>query len=124
MPIPEIPLSTSDLNLDISGVAGFFGGDVAVSAMGTVHVYQRRKWLGWYNSPGSYEIAKRYGQLGTSRFWDGLLRSPPGADPSGAAYTRLLALSLLLVGVDLLHGGPLGHLGVPPAEVHGLVMED
>ncbi|KAI0807064.1 hypothetical protein C8Q74DRAFT_1225613 [Fomes fomentarius] len=50
MTIPQIPLSTSDLNLDISGVAGFFGGDVA----------------------GSYEIAKRYGQLGTSRFWDGL----------------------------------------------------
>lgn len=72
MKIPQIPLSTSDLNLDISGVAGFFGGDVAVSAMGTVHVYRGRKWLGWYNSPGSYEIAKRYGQLGTSRFWDGL----------------------------------------------------
>ncbi|KAI0822660.1 hypothetical protein BC628DRAFT_1421609 [Trametes gibbosa] len=59
-------------DLDISGVAGFFGGDVSVSAMATVHIYEGRKWLGWYNQPGSYEIAKRYGQLSRSRFWDAL----------------------------------------------------
>ncbi|KAI0747797.1 hypothetical protein C8Q80DRAFT_1168534 [Daedaleopsis nitida] len=86
MPIPEIPLKDSDLNLDISGVAGFFGGDVAVSAMATVHVYQGRRWLGWYNSPGSYEIAKRYGQLGRSRFWDGLY---PGINVDPAVLFEL-----------------------------------
>ncbi|KAH9857770.1 hypothetical protein C2E23DRAFT_291170 [Lenzites betulinus] len=64
-------------DLDISGVAGFFGGDVSVSAMATVHIYEGRKWLGWYNQPGSYEIAKRYGQLSRSRFWDALY---PGVD--------------------------------------------
>ncbi|OJT14206.1 hypothetical protein TRAPUB_9317 [Trametes pubescens] len=67
----------SGFDLDISGVAGFFGGDVSVSAMATVHVYEGRKWLGWYNQPGSYEIAKRYGQLSRSRFWDALY---PGAN--------------------------------------------
>ncbi|KAI0637289.1 hypothetical protein C8Q77DRAFT_1155133 [Trametes polyzona] len=64
--------SQKTFDLDISGVAGFFGGDVSVSAMATVHVYEGRKWLGWYNQPGSYEIAKRYGQLSRSRFWDAL----------------------------------------------------
>ncbi|KAI8998925.1 hypothetical protein BD414DRAFT_533729 [Trametes punicea] len=64
--------SQKEFDLDISGVAGFFGGDVSVPAMATVHIYEGRKWLGWYNQPGSYEIAKRYGQLSNSRFWDAL----------------------------------------------------
>ncbi|KAI8998924.1 hypothetical protein BD414DRAFT_476451 [Trametes punicea] len=81
-----IPLRDSRFSLDISGVAGFFGGDVAVSAMATVHIYQGRKWLGWYNSPGSYEIAKRYGQLGRSRFWDGLY---PGINVDPAVLFEL-----------------------------------
>ncbi|KAI0359072.1 hypothetical protein OH77DRAFT_1420620 [Trametes cingulata] len=67
-----IPLKASTFNLDISGVAGFFAGDVTASAMVTIHTHQGRRRLGWYNSPGSYEIAKRYGQLARSRFWDGL----------------------------------------------------
>ncbi|KAG1735435.1 hypothetical protein EDB19DRAFT_1724415 [Suillus lakei] len=41
----NIPLSDSKFTLDASGVAGFFGGDEAVSAMATVHVYQGRN--GW-----------------------------------------------------------------------------
>ncbi|KAI0371812.1 hypothetical protein BV20DRAFT_965098 [Pilatotrama ljubarskyi] len=81
-----IPFQHSQFNLDISGVAGFFGGDVAVSAMATVHIYQGRKWLGWYNTPGSYEIAKRYGQLGRSRFWDGLY---PGINVDPAVLFEL-----------------------------------
>ncbi|TFK93187.1 hypothetical protein K466DRAFT_594653 [Polyporus arcularius HHB13444] len=72
IPTDHIPLHDSGINLDISGVAGFFGGDVAVSAMGTVSLYKGRKWFGWYNSPGSYEIAKRYGRLAQHRFWCGL----------------------------------------------------
>lgn len=81
IPTDHIPLRTSDLNLDISGVAGFFGGDVAVSAMGTVNIYRGRKWLGWYNMPGSYEIAKRYGRLARSRLWSGLYPGR-GGDPA------------------------------------------
>ncbi|EIW76334.1 hypothetical protein CONPUDRAFT_168894 [Coniophora puteana RWD-64-598 SS2] len=76
-PTVELPLADSDFTLDASGVAGFFGGDVAVSAMATVHVYRGRRWLGWYNTPGSYEIGKRYGILANSRVWDGIF---PGAN--------------------------------------------
>ncbi|KAI0741031.1 hypothetical protein C8Q76DRAFT_209631 [Earliella scabrosa] len=68
-------------SLPISGVAGFFGGEVAIAAMSTVHIYRGRKWLGWYNSPGSHEIAQRYGVVANWRLWDGLY---PGVndDPS------------------------------------------
>ncbi|OBZ75282.1 hypothetical protein A0H81_04664 [Grifola frondosa] len=55
--------------------------DVAVQAMTTVHLYQGRRWRGWYNSPGSYEIAKQYGRLAASRFWDGLYPGP-NVDPA------------------------------------------
>ena len=65
-------LEKSSFTLDSSGVAGFFGGDGAVSGMATVNLIPNRRWGGWYNSPGSYEIAKQYGQLANSRFWDGL----------------------------------------------------
>ncbi|KAH0840281.1 hypothetical protein J3R83DRAFT_1289 [Lanmaoa asiatica] len=50
----------SRLSLDMSGVAGLLGGDDAVSAMITVHVYGNRRWLGWYNTSGSIEIAERF----------------------------------------------------------------
>ena len=70
--LAELDNVKSKYNFDISGVAGFFGGDVAVAAMSTVHIYRGRKWLGWYNSPGSYDIAKSYGVLCDSRLWDGL----------------------------------------------------
>ncbi|KAG2360621.1 hypothetical protein BDR07DRAFT_1412118 [Suillus spraguei] len=44
--------------------------------MTTVHLYRGRRWLGWYNSPGSYTVAKKFGQLANSRFWDGLFPGP------------------------------------------------
>ncbi|KAG1873535.1 hypothetical protein DFJ58DRAFT_362777 [Suillus subalutaceus] len=72
-----VPLiNTGSFSLDAAGVAGFFGGDETLSAMATVHLYRGRRWLGWYNSPGSYTVAKRYGQLANSRFWDGLFPGP------------------------------------------------
>ncbi|KIJ69793.1 hypothetical protein HYDPIDRAFT_171800 [Hydnomerulius pinastri MD-312] len=81
-PLPSnAPLHNSHFNLDASGVAGFFGGDEAISAMATVHLYRGRRWLGWYNSPGSYTVAKRYGQLAKSRFWDGVF---PGVNEEPA----------------------------------------
>ncbi|KIM66844.1 hypothetical protein SCLCIDRAFT_1210884 [Scleroderma citrinum Foug A] len=74
-------LDASSFSLDTSAVVGVFGGEQAVSAMGTIPLYKNWKWLGWYNSPGSYEIAKRYGGLAKSRFFDGLF---PGSrtDPA------------------------------------------
>ncbi|EJF58591.1 hypothetical protein DICSQDRAFT_90398, partial [Dichomitus squalens LYAD-421 SS1] len=70
--IIQEPLVNAKFTLDSSGVAGFFGGDSAVSGMATVNLIPNRRWGGWYNTPGSYEIAKQYGQLARSRFWDGL----------------------------------------------------
>lgn len=81
-PLRDIaPLQHPQFNLDSSGIAGFFGGDEAISAMETVHVYQGRKWLGWYNPPGSYLVAKTYGRLANSKLWNTIF---PGArsDPA------------------------------------------
>lgn len=76
MPVLDRPLQHSKFTLDASGVAGFFGGEEAISAMATVHLFKGRRWLGWYNSPGSYTIAKRFGQIASSRVWDGLFPGP------------------------------------------------
>jgi hypothetical protein len=79
-------LNNTKFNLDASGVAGFFGGEEAVSAMGTVHLYRGQKWLGWYNSPGSYTVAKQYGKLANNRFWDALF---PGQNVEPAVFFGL-----------------------------------
>ncbi|RDX49628.1 hypothetical protein OH76DRAFT_1350441 [Lentinus brumalis] len=42
--------------------------------MATLHLFAFRRWGGWYNTPGAYEIAKQYGQLANSRLWDGLFQ--------------------------------------------------
>ncbi|KAF8416787.1 hypothetical protein L210DRAFT_3493772 [Boletus edulis BED1] len=86
MVAPTLPLDKSNFTLDTSGVAGVFGGDEAVSAMATIHVYENRRWLGWYNSPGSYQIAKRYGLLAKSRFFDGFF---PGVHTDPATLFEL-----------------------------------
>ncbi|KAI0649499.1 hypothetical protein C8Q79DRAFT_999247 [Trametes meyenii] len=80
--------------------------------MATVHLLQGRRWLGWYNTPGSYEIAKQYGQLANSRFWDGLF---PGVnrDPAqlfgldGKSGPRFLAAHS---GSSINPSGHLAHL--------------
>ncbi|KAI0715797.1 hypothetical protein C8T65DRAFT_738427 [Cerioporus squamosus] len=84
MPLRSPPLPSPSTP---PAVAGFFGGDGAVSGMATVHLFAFRRWGGWYNSPGAYEIAKQYGQLANSRLWDGLF---PGSKrgPRGALRAR------------------------------------
>ena len=65
--MPSLPLDMpSRFSLDMLGVAGLLGGDDAVSAMATVHVYGDRCWLGWYNTPGSFQIAKRLSSFAKS----------------------------------------------------------
>ncbi|KAG1823172.1 hypothetical protein EV424DRAFT_1346362 [Suillus variegatus] len=76
LPTFIVPINQSNFNLNTSNVAGFFGGDEVIAAMATVHLYRGRRWLGWYNSPGSYTVAKKFGQLSSSRFWDGLFPGP------------------------------------------------
>src|SRR6267154_1423289 len=74
--MPTVTLNTNHFKLDVGGFAGFFGGEEAVSAMGTVHLYRARRWSGWFNSPGSYSVGKHYGQLANSRLWDGMFPGP------------------------------------------------
>jgi hypothetical protein len=50
----------------MAGVAGLLGGDDAVSAMAAVHIYGNTRWLGWYNTPGSFQIAKRLSSFAKS----------------------------------------------------------
>ncbi|KAF9236237.1 hypothetical protein BU15DRAFT_50429 [Melanogaster broomeanus] len=76
MPPLRDPLSNAKFTLDASAVAGFFGGETAISAMTTIHLYHSRRWLGWYNSPGSYQIAMCFGRLANSRFWDAVFPGP------------------------------------------------
>ncbi|KAF8435745.1 hypothetical protein L210DRAFT_3408593 [Boletus edulis BED1] len=76
MPPLGAPLAHHTFNLNTAGVAGFFGGEEAISAMATVHLYEKRRFFGWFNSPGSYTIAKRFGRMANSRFWDGLFPGP------------------------------------------------
>jgi hypothetical protein len=71
-----ISISTGNFSLDISGVAGFFGGDEAVQALKTIHLYKARRWTGWYNAPGSFTIAKCLGPIANSRFWNALFPGP------------------------------------------------
>lgn len=79
--MPTVTLNTNHFNLDVGGFAGFFGGEEAVSAMETVHLYRARRWTGWFNSPGSYSVGKHYGKLANSRFWDGMFPGP-NAEPT------------------------------------------
>ena len=67
----------SYINLNLSGIAGFFFGEEALLPMATVYLYEHRKWMGWYNSPGSYELAKRCGGLAGSRAFESLFPSVP-----------------------------------------------
>ncbi|KAF8178013.1 hypothetical protein BJ912DRAFT_671098 [Pholiota molesta] len=73
-------------NLDVSGIAGFFGGEESSAAMASVNLVRARPFVGWYNSPGSYFVAKVYGMIAGTRFWDGLF---PGRDLSPAAILGL-----------------------------------
>ncbi|KAH9949188.1 hypothetical protein B0H21DRAFT_157574 [Amylocystis lapponica] len=82
----KIPFQQSSFSLDTSAVAGFFGGDETAAAMSTLHIYQGRRYLGFYNSPGSYKVAKRLVQLANSKFWDGTL---PGISTDPATFSGL-----------------------------------
>ena len=71
-PILHPHINKQRFDLDSSGIAGFFGGEESFAAMNSVHLMPGRRWMGWYNSPGSYFVAKKYGMLPDSTFWDGL----------------------------------------------------
>ena len=70
--------------LDGSAVAGILGGEEAITSVTLVHVFEGWKWFGWYNSPGSYLMGKRFGLLAQSAV--PILRKAVGDD---AARQRL-----------------------------------
>ena len=57
------PAGKSHFALDTSGLASVFGGPEAIFSLALVHVYTGRRWLGWYNSPGSYFLGKLLAQI-------------------------------------------------------------
>ncbi|KAG2335765.1 hypothetical protein BDR05DRAFT_860663, partial [Suillus weaverae] len=85
---PQSPLEIhpGNFSLNVSGVAGFFGGDEAIAATQTIHHHKARKFLGWYNSPGSWNVGKKFGKLAKSDLWDGLF---PGPDEEPAKFFEL-----------------------------------
>ncbi|KAI6097542.1 hypothetical protein F5141DRAFT_464277 [Pisolithus sp. B1] len=62
----HIPLESSRFILNSTGVAGLFGGEEAVASIALVHVFEGRRWFGWYNSPGSYIMGMRFNRLARS----------------------------------------------------------
>ncbi|KAI8582644.1 hypothetical protein K450DRAFT_226290 [Umbelopsis ramanniana AG] len=58
-----------DFNLDLSGVAGFLGGDEAVSATVAAFSTGNIGWTGWYASPGAYAVAKYFGRTLEGKVW-------------------------------------------------------
>lgn len=69
--------------LDLAGVIALFGGDYAVSALETIHLYKWRDRFGWYNYPGTMTVARKFGQIARSRFWDSIFPGP-NEDPEKA----------------------------------------
>lgn len=63
-------------SLDSAGVLGFFGGDAATAALFRRAVYENGSFSGWYNTAGSYDIARRLSRLSKSRFSDTVFRGP------------------------------------------------
>ncbi|KAI6034703.1 hypothetical protein BKA83DRAFT_4193539 [Pisolithus microcarpus] len=62
----HIPLENTSFVLNGTGVAGLFGGEEAIASIASGHVFEGRKWFGWYNSPGSYIMGMRFSQLARS----------------------------------------------------------
>ena len=103
------PLSDTKFTLNAWGLAGVFGGEEAISAIALTPLYPERRWLGWYNAPGSLEVARHLSRLAYFQY---LQRISPSSTKSpadlfgldsrvGPRYTAALS------GVEL----PTGHLG-------------
>ncbi|TFK55909.1 hypothetical protein OE88DRAFT_677071 [Heliocybe sulcata] len=110
--MPANPLPRSSFTLDVGGVVGLFGGDEDVMAMKSVHLYVGRKWLGWYNSPGAYDLARFYGKLPTSTLWRGLLSGAKSSPETLFEYDGKEGPGFLSIssGTKLDRTGQLAHL--------------
>ncbi|KAG9311362.1 hypothetical protein JVU11DRAFT_8469 [Chiua virens] len=79
-------INRSTYKLDTSGVVGLLGGQEAVDALETIHLYAGRRWAGWYNYPGSATVAKKFGQIANHSLWDTIF---PGPNSTPALTFRL-----------------------------------
>ncbi|KAF8960937.1 hypothetical protein BDZ97DRAFT_1277273 [Flammula alnicola] len=82
----KIPLANSSFKLDASGIAGFLGGEESFAAMSSVQLLRWRQGLGWYNFPGSVVVARKYGTIPRSPFWNGVF---PGENVDPATLLGL-----------------------------------
>ncbi|KAI6118525.1 hypothetical protein EDD16DRAFT_1480937 [Pisolithus croceorrhizus] len=55
--------ASTQFNLNSTSVAGFFGGEEAISTMILTQTYNRGIWFGWYNTLGSFVIGNRFRRL-------------------------------------------------------------
>ncbi|KAI9461120.1 hypothetical protein HD554DRAFT_2176402 [Boletus coccyginus] len=95
------PLSDTKFTLNAWGVAGMFGGEEAISAVALIPLCPGRRWLGWYNSPGSLEVARHFGRLAhsSSQFWQRIFPHPTKSpailftfdSQAGPRYTNALS---------------------------------
>ncbi len=67
-----LPLSHIPFTFDSFGLASFFGGDNAFASIATTILLPYRYCLGWYNAPGSIEIAAQYIRLANPKISDAL----------------------------------------------------
>ncbi|KAI0710419.1 hypothetical protein C8T65DRAFT_648307 [Cerioporus squamosus] len=74
---PLLPLRSTTFSLDVSSLAVFLGADAALAVMMLPHLHSQRRWWGWYNCPGSYQLAKYYGELARFRFSSALSTKVP-----------------------------------------------
>ncbi|KAF8437288.1 hypothetical protein L210DRAFT_2364543 [Boletus edulis BED1] len=78
----SLPLDKpSRFSLDTAGVTILLGGGDAVSAMTAVHVYGNRRWLGWYNTPGSFHIANYLTSFAKSASFHNMFGGKPSSKP-------------------------------------------
>ncbi|KIK16657.1 hypothetical protein PISMIDRAFT_254987, partial [Pisolithus microcarpus 441] len=79
------PLSNATFMLNGSGIAGLLGGEEALSAVALAQIYNGGKWLGWYNTPGSYIIGKYFRHLARSAISDSRV-NPKSGTGSGMVH--------------------------------------
>ncbi|KAI5992775.1 hypothetical protein EDD15DRAFT_2441953 [Pisolithus albus] len=84
----SLPLANSDFVLNCAAVAGLLGGEDATSTVALTQIYDKRRWLGWYNSPGSYVMGKHFRRLARSAKVDVVFESD--SEASAASGSRMV----------------------------------
>ncbi|KAI6030095.1 hypothetical protein EDC04DRAFT_109559 [Pisolithus marmoratus] len=114
------PLANSKFVLNGTSVAGLLGGDEAMSTIALAQIYNRRRWLGWYNTPGSYVIGKRFRRLAHSIVSDSHVNPGSGTgsemhiDPAlllqHDGWSKGPVFKAIYSGTTMLETGPLASL--------------